>query len=252
MKDFLKRVLPLGLRRWLRNRQRSVKLVLSPLFRIRDFGPLRRVTPMSREFGYDRGRPVGRYYIERFLSRHAEDVRGHVLEINDDTYTRRFGGSRVTCSDVLHPVAGNPQATLVADLTSAESIPADRFDCIICTQTLLVIYDVQAAIRTLHRILRPGGVLLVTVPGVSHQISRHDMDRWGDYWRFTTLSARRLFEEAFPPGSVQVEADGNVLSAVAFLHGLATEEFLPEELDHRDPDYEVSISIRAIKPIPCG
>jgi SAM-dependent methyltransferase len=112
---------------------------------------------------------------------------------------------------------------------------------------LQFIYDVRAAIRHLHRILKPSGVLLATFPGIS-QISRYDMDRWGDYWRFTTLSARRLLEEVFPPGNVTVRAYGNVLAAVAFLHGLSAEELRREELDYHDPDYELIITVRAVKP----
>jgi hypothetical protein len=70
----------------------------------------------------------------------------------------------------------------------------------------------------------------------------------GDYWRFTSLSAQRLCASAFPPANVRVEAHGNVLAAVAFLHGLAREELRPEELDTKDPDYEVLITVRAVKP----
>ena len=213
-----------------------------------DFGNLRRVKPFSRVWGLDRGQPVDRYYIEQFLADHAEDIQGRVLEIADDGYTRRFGGDRVTKSDVLHPVEGNPKATIVADLVSGDNIPSDAFDCIICTQTLLVIYDVRAVIATLHRILKPGGVLLVTIPGVSHQISRKDMDQWGDYWRFTSLSARRLFEERFPSENISVRTRGNVLAAAAFLYGLAAQELSLEELDYNDPDYEVSIAVRAVRP----
>lgn len=212
------------------------------------FGSLRRMTPISRDWGFDRGIPVDRYFIERFLAEHALDIRGHVLEVGQNTYTRRFGGDNVTKSDVLHAIEGNPQATIVGDITCAEHIPSETFDCVIFTQTLLVIYEVRAAIQTLFRILKPDGVLLVTVPGVAHHITRYDMDRWGDYWRFTSLSARRLFEEVFPAANVQVKAYGNVLAAIAFLHGLAAQELRPEELDYRDPDYEVSIMVRAWKP----
>ena len=60
------------------------------------FGSLRRVTPLSREFGYDRGLPIDRYYIERFLATHIADIHGHVLEVEDDIYTRQFGGERMT------------------------------------------------------------------------------------------------------------------------------------------------------------
>ncbi len=78
-------------------------------------------------------------------------------------------------------------------------------------------------------------------------ISRGDMDRWGDYWRFTNLSIRRLFEEVFSPEHVRVESFGNVLAAMAVLHGMAAGELRPEELDYRDPDYEVTIGVRALK-----
>ena len=210
-------------------------------------GSLRRLTPLSRNYGFDRGTPIDRYYIERFLTRHARDVRGRVLEVGDDEYTRRFGGERVEAVDVLHVDEGNPQATIVADLTDAPQIPDASFDCVICTQTLLLIYDVPAAIRTLHRILRPDGVVLVTVPGVS-RICRQEADAWGDFWRFTSMSSRRLFEEAFGSGEVGVETYGNVLAAVGMLHGIAAEELGAGDLDSHDPDYEVLIGVRAVRP----
>jgi SAM-dependent methyltransferase len=171
-----------------------------------------------------------------------------VLEVRDDAYTRRFGGERVTRADVLHPTAGNQKATIVADLTSADHVPSEAFDCIVLTQVLPFILDVTAAVRTLHRILRPGGVVLATVPGIS-QIVRYDMERWGDFWRFTSLSARRLFECGFPEGEVQVGVHGNVLAATAFLQGLSSRELRPEELDYLDPDYEVLITVRAVKAV---
>jgi SAM-dependent methyltransferase len=211
-------------------------------------GDLRRLTPISTVFGYDRGRPIDRYYIERFLSAHALDIKGHVLEFGDDSYTRTFGHTRVKRTDVLHAKEGNPQATVVADLASADHIPSNTFDCIICTQVLMYVYRIDMAIRTLHRILKPRGVLLATVAGIS-QIARCDMEQWGEYWRFTTMGAERLFGEVFPHESLTVVAYGNVLVASAFLHGFAAEELSPEELDYNDPDYEVSITIRAAKPV---
>jgi len=225
--------------------QRADSATLAAVGRV-DFGSLRRTTPISRVWGSDRGLPIDRYYIERFLSVHAPDVRGHVLEIGTDAYTRRFGGDRVARSDVLFVAEGNPKATVVADLTHANHIPSGIFDCILLTQTLQYIYDVRAALKTLYRILKPNGILLATFPGIS-QISRYDMDRWGDHWRFTSLSSRRLFEELFPSAHVTVESHGNVLTALTFLHGLAAQELRQEELDFQDPDYEVLIAVRAVK-----
>jgi SAM-dependent methyltransferase len=207
------------------------------------FGPLRQLRPVSRDFGYRRGYPVDRYYIERFLEANRSLIRGRVLEIGDREYTERFG-SEVTVSDVLHVDASNASATIIGDLTNAGHVPSNLFDCIICTQTLHLIYDFHSAIRTLHRILKPGGVLLGTVPGVS-QIS---IDEWQHtwYWSFSTRSARRMFGDMFG-GSVEVGADGNVLIASAFLHGLALCEMRQQELDYSDPQYEVIVHIKAVK-----
>jgi SAM-dependent methyltransferase len=210
---------------------------------------LRRLSPVSTTFGFERGQPVDRYYIENFLARYAEDVRGRVLEIREDSYTRRFGGQRVEVSDVLDVAQDNRRATIHADLTQADHVPSDAFDCIILTQTLHFIYDVRSAARTLYRILKPGGVLLATFPGISKTGCR-DCGKHGEYytWMFTKLSAQSLFDEAFPAADVRIEAHGNVLAAVSFLHGLAAEELRQEELDHHDPDYEVLITLRAVKP----
>ena len=101
-------------------------------------------------------------------------------------------------------------------------------------------------LQTIYRILKPGGVLLATVPGIS-QISR---DQWAQswYWSFTRLSMRRLTEEYFPSTCVEVEAYGNVLATIGFLQGIASDELDVGELDYRDPQYEMLVVVRASKP----
>jgi glycosyltransferase involved in cell wall biosynthesis len=211
-------------------------------YRVR-FGSLRRTTPISDIFGFDRGQPIDRHYIESFLSRYAADVHGHVLEFADSEYTRRLGGSRVDKSDVLAVEDTNPDANIIGDLASADHIPSNTYDCIICTQTLQLVYDVRAGIRTLHRVLRPNGVLLATVPGITPIRG----EGWDWYWSFTPLVITRLLEEVFPAENLTIQGCGNVLSAIAFLEGLAVEELRPRELDHTDPAYPVTIEIRAVK-----
>lgn len=211
------------------------------------FGQLRRLKPFTTDYGNSRGLEIDRYYIERFLSTYSSDIQGHVLEIKHNAYTIKYGGDRVTKSDVLHKVEGNPDATIVADLSSAAHIPTNTFDSIIFTQTLQFIYDIKSTIATLYRILRPGGVILATCSGMA-QISREDYELWGEYWRFTSLSARYLFEERFPKENVRVCSYGNVLSSISFLEGLAAQDLRKSELDTNDPDYELIIAIRAVKP----
>jgi SAM-dependent methyltransferase len=210
-----------------------------------NFGNLRRLTPISREFGYDRGVPIDRYYIENFLKDRSLDIQGRVLEIGDATYTRKFGGDRVTKSDVLHVLEGNPNATIVGDLTDLKNIPLAAFDCIILTQTLHLIYDMKTVVANIEKILKPGGVLLATVPGIS-QVVKCD---WGNnwHWALTSQSARMLFSEFFLPDRVRVENHGNVLAAISFLQGLAVEELSLKELDYQDNEYQVIITIRVVK-----
>jgi SAM-dependent methyltransferase len=196
---------------------------------------------VSREFGFDRGKPVDRWYIERFLAQHRADVRGAVLEVAESTYTQWYGDGDVTSSDVLHH-AGNEESTVVGDLTTGEGLPERAYDCFICTQTLPFIYDVHAAVQGISRVLKPGGTVLATVPGMS-QVSREDKRDWGDWWRFTSQGTERLFREAFD--NVAVEAHGNVLAAAAFLYAYSAEELSEQELAHRDPEYELLITVRA-------
>lgn len=235
-------MMPAAVREWLW--ARWPRRATPPVGRVR-FGNLRRVDPISRYFGFERGLPIDRYYIERFLASQHAAIRGRVLEVGDNTYTHKFGGSQVMQSDVLHVNTGNEQATIVADLAHADHIPSNHFDCIILTQTLQLVYDLRPAIQTLHRILKPGGVVLATVPGIS-PISH---DEWGHSWcwSFSVLSARRLFEETFLPAQVAVDSHGNVLVATAFLQGLSVGELRQGELDHRDPRYQVVITVRAVK-----
>jgi SAM-dependent methyltransferase len=211
-----------------------------------DFGDLRRTRPIDRHFGHSRGLPIDRYYIERFLARHARDIRARVLEIGNDTYTRRFGGAAVAQRDVLDVMEGNSAATIIADLAQGDEIPSDAFDALIITQTLQYIFDIRAAIATLHRILRPGGTMLATVPGITPIYDAELAKSW--YWSFTQASVQRLLEERFPPAHLEVRTFGNVLAATCFLQGLATEELTEEELDRQDPAIQLLIAVRAVKP----
>jgi len=244
LKQLAKHFLPARFRQWLRRMQ--VRLSESPMYKCTRFGSFRRVTPIHAGFGMGRGTYIDRYYIDRFLEENSSNIKGRVLELSDNEYTVRFGGDRVTRSDILDVRPDHSEATIIGDLTSADGIPSDSFDCIILTQTLNFIYDVHSAIQTVYRILKPGGCVLVSVPGIA-PLSPDEMEYCGDYWRFTRLSLKGLFEEEFGKGRVEVESRGNVLAAVAFLHGLAVEELKQEELDYRDPFYEVSVLLKAVK-----
>lgn len=203
--------------------------------------------PVSMDWGYERGTPIDRIYIHRFLEANAGDIKGTVLEIGDPGYTRRYGGDKVTNSEVLHAVEGNPEATFVGNLETGENVPKDRYDCIILTETLTTMYDVHTAVRNTYDALRPGGVVLVTVNNIG-PIDREGRAKWGDYWRFTDKAAERLFADVFGAENVTAGHHGNVLTACAFLYGFAAEEMRAKDFEYEDVDYQIIATIRARKP----
>lgn len=206
---------------------------------------LHSIGPVSRSFGEDRGTPIDRYYIDKFLGEKQSLITGTVLEIADSKYSRKFG-QNVSSFEVLHVDQTNPNTTIIGDLTMPEGLPENKIDCFICTQTINFIYNYTDALRGAHRLLKPGGYLLATLAGPS-QVSRYDMDRWGDYWRFTTLSAMKMMEAVFGKGNVEIDYYGNCLSAISLLRGIAAEEITAQELDIKDADYELIITVVARK-----
>ena len=233
----LRRALPARLYRKLRGRAKPLALGRGAV----DMGDFARNRPVGRNFGLDRGTPIDRWYIERFLARHAGDISGRVLEVGDPSYSRRFG-SGITRQDVFDR-PGGPVATLTGDLTAPGTLPEAAFDCLVITQVLQLLYDMPAAIAEMHRSLAPGGVLLLTVPGVT-AIDPAEWDgAW--YWSLTAQSAERLLGAAFGPDSLRISVHGNAYGATCFLQGLAVEEIDTALLEDDDPAYPMVVCVRA-------
>jgi SAM-dependent methyltransferase len=188
--------------------------------------------------------PVDRYYISEFIAENCADIQGHVVEVGDRHYTRRFGGGKVTVSDVLMP-RQDRSVTIEADLRNAPQVADGSFDCVIATQVLECIDEFHLATSTIYRILKPGGVALVTLPSIQRLDNPHE---WPLLWGFSDGAAKFMFERHFGEGNSAIRAYGNILSATAFLYGLAAHELTYEELNHRDPDYQVIVGVRARKP----
>jgi SAM-dependent methyltransferase len=207
------------------------------------WGTLRRTTPFSDRFALDRGKPVDRLYIEDFLSSHAYDVRGNVLEVSRSTYSRLFGAARVASITIVDIDPSNQQRTLAADLCERGSLPPARFDCEIVTQTLQYLPDLPAALDNLWSALAPGGVLLMTVPTLQPGDPAHD------YWRFTPLGLRRILETHLPQtAEIEVKGYGNVLAGVASLYGLAVEDVGAALVRDEDPRVPVTVAARVRRP----
>jgi SAM-dependent methyltransferase len=208
------------------------------------WGSLRRTTPLSRSWGYDRGTPIDRVYIEEFLTKHARDIRGSCLEVLNADYTHRLGANGVVSSDVLDIDTTNPLATVFADLDEPDSLPAERFDCIIFTQTLHLVPDMRTAVANVWRALAAGGVLLLTVPAIGRHEARKSFHH--DRWRVTKTGLEWLLA-GVTDAPADVTTYGNVLSCVAFLYGMAAEELREEELQVFDREFPLIVAARVAK-----
>ena len=201
------------------------------------------VSPVSDVFGIDRGTPLDRIFIDRFLHNHREIIRGNCLEVEEPAYTRKFGqpGHNAHALKFVPTPGVITESEVVADLTRPETVPEARFDTFICTQTLNFIFDLEQVIVSIHKLQKPGGHALITVAGIS-QISRYDYVRWGDYWRFTDQSLRKLLTLCFDGPSCKIETYGNVATACLFLQGIAYQDIQDKSiLDAIDKDYQMVI-----------
>lgn len=242
-REILKHALPDKVLKWLH--QAGIYQQYTPPPGKIEAGDFNRTTPFSVDFGFDRGGAIDRVYIENFLQENRHRVSGRVLEIGDNEYTLKYGRDNVLRSDILHVDHRNTRATYIGDITDVPQISSEQFDCIIFTQTLHLIYDFKSALRTCYRILKPGGCLLLTVPGISHI----DQGEWRDYWlwSFTDTSIKKLMVDTFNGSTVDIKTYGNVYVAAAFLYGMGLPEFRKDFLFHHDASYQVIISAAAVK-----
>lgn len=200
--------------------------------------------PISDYYGLDRGEPIDRYYIEKFLDENRGAIKGDCLELLDNCYTKRFGGNNVSRSDILDIDENNDKANIHGDLRDLNQIPDNQYDCIILTQVLQFIDDLPASINECYRILKPGGVILITVPSLSRVDCISGAE--GDYWRFTTASLRYLLGKKFTENNLVITSYGNVLSAVNFLMGFSSGE-IGKKIDFNDKNFPCLVTAKAKK-----
>lgn len=245
----VKAMMPEPLRLWLRQGRKKAERSLLAFDRVTDWSTLHRLRPYRPEFGGRRGKYIDRFYIEAFLTGYKNTIHGRVAEFESDQYSRMFGDGQLERADILDIDVRNERRTITLDLQDTAGVPENSFDCIICTQTLFLIRDYNAAVQSLKKMLKPGADLLVTLPGICPAVRGSLVAGSGqDWWRFTGRSAQKIFADVFGDDNVIVHTYGNVLTATAFMHGLVQEELTREELEFHDPDFEVIIGVKATKP----
>ena len=211
-----------------------------PFWRNKDY-PLE---PISSIYGYDRGTPIDRAYIESFMEKYKDLIKGVCLEVHDTSYIKKYGGSNVVKADALDVDTSNGLANVFGDLRNLKGVVADNtYDCLVINHTLNLLDDINAGISECYRILKPGGALLVTLPGPIAPVNDSKLS----YWRLTKNAAKYLMAKHFDPNKTIVETYGNVVAGQAFLTGLASEELTQEEIMYNDPRFPIAVIIKATK-----
>ena len=203
----------------------SPKKFMSPIFK-------------SNDFGFRRGTPIDRYYIENFLNFSKDYINGNVLEFGDSFYYNKLSICNNSSCDIFTSEMDNRNDGIIrihGDLSDVHYSLFSKYDCIICTNVLNFIFDINAAILGIYNILKPGAVCIVTLAGYSTHISRYDYEKWGDYWRFSDKGAIKLFEKYFE--IIFIKNYGNFYSATAQMSGFSIEELEIEKINSNEKDY---------------
>ncbi|MDO8795689.1 MAG: hypothetical protein Q7J25_13845 [Vicinamibacterales bacterium] len=236
------------IRRWIKGRVSPRRLVwlrcVTRGFPWPRWGNLRRTRPFSDNFGFERGTPVDRFYLDRFLHQHRHLITGRTLEIQMPGYTTRFGHN-LTATDSIDIAAGTYDGlTYLTDLAQSQAVvPSDSYDCFLLPNTLCVMRDIEGCLRHALRVVKPGGVILATSAALVPLTGDAP-----DYWHMSAAGWRELVARTWPGCEVRIEQHGNCLTAVAAMLGLALEELRPSEFDEDDPRFPVLITLYCRKP----
>ena len=179
----------------------------------------RRLRPFAD--GRSTGKSVIRTYWENFLEAHKSDIRGRALEVGETATIRRFGGDALTSAEAIDLTAHSPDVKVIADLSRADGVPSDSYDCFVNQFTTAVIYDIEAALYHAVRILKPGGVLLINFWCVDFYLHRGlDMGTGAPlymYWWFTPIQVQNLLRGlGLGDNDFSVTIYGNLLTRMAF------------------------------------
>lgn len=197
--------------------------------------------PLSRKFGFDRGTPIDRYWIESFVRQNSKHIRGTCLEITDSFYTQKYGTGNVVSTDILDIDTSNKNATIYGDLRNLKRISDNTYDCVILTHVLGLIDNCELAANECFRILKPGGILILTSSCLGPILGEKV------FWRFTPHSIRYLFAPLFGEKNMQIETYGNALSGQYFWSGFSQEDINTKDLEYNDPQFPCIVAMIARK-----
>jgi hypothetical protein len=192
------------------------------------------------------GMSIYSFYADQFLRGYRSELRGRILQIGPTEFSDKV--LQESANVMVDRMSLEEFQNVITQNSSTE--PAHQigtYDCILSTITLSHMFELKRAIALLHRMLKPGGTLLLAEAGIQ-RVENSELKSNQHYWNFTSLALQCLLGEVFPNDGITIKPYGNVMTAIAALHGLSSGRFKPQDLNFFDRDYEVLIGVCAVKP----
>ncbi len=151
---------------------------------------------------------ITRAHLEKFLTRHASQERALDIGAGGSSY-QRFFPNRISID-----IDPERKPDIVAD---AHKLPFkdNEFSLVLCTEVLEHLREPRVAIAEMRRVLKPGGVLILTTRFV---YPLHDTPH--DYWRFTKYGLEELFADwdiaELIPETTDAETTAVLLQRIGF------------------------------------
>ncbi len=231
--------------------KRIARLPSLPVIRQLRCVQFRRLQPLGN--GRQRGTPIVRAYWADYLRAHQADIRGHGLEIGTSVTLRQYGGAAIQRADALDLAAHSPEITVVGDLSRADHIPSDTYDCFLNQFSMHVIFDVESALYHSVRMLKPGGVLLVNFSCVDYYFPRgldmHTGAPFFLFWWFTPIHVENLLRNVgLTEADYEITMYGNLFARVAYQMNVPAEELTRREMEYVDVGHPLLVCARVVKP----
>ncbi len=156
-------------------------------------GHFSRISLDAGSFAGSLGFSLRRHYVDDFHFRHVPDLPpgSLVLDLAGNRLSKRgfFDIERYDLSVLYANLSSAKRPDVQA---SAESLPfrETAFDAVICSEMLEHVIDPKSVLEEIQRILKPNGILLISVPFLSRiHGDPYDYGRYTDfYWQETLES----------------------------------------------------------------
>jgi SAM-dependent methyltransferase len=137
-----------------------------------------------------------RTLLDKQLERLLPQLAGALLDIGSKN--RRYDALLAGTVTAVDLVADTTKNVAYANLDEQLPFPEASFDGVLCIEVLEYVHDIQHAFSELRRVLKPGGILIASIPFLYHE--------HGDWARYTP---RAMGDYAAHFSSVELKTFGN-------------------------------------------